>query len=187
MTADVGRIIQTEDCVAEGAAWLAAREPAFARVLEKIGALPLRRKPDGFRALLDAIVGQQISIAAANGIWQRMLGAGGCSAAGMRRASDDTLRACGLSRQKIAYARALAASDISFRALRQMPDEAVIARLVEIRGIGTWTAEIYAKFALGRADVFAAGGLALQEAARVLFDLPDRPTERQMRALAERW
>jgi len=187
MTADVGRIITTEDCVAEGAAWLAAREPAFARALAEIGALPLRRKPDGFRALLDAIVGQQISIAAANGIWQRMLAAGVCSAAGMRRASDDTLRACGLSRQKITYARALAASHISFRALRQMPDEAVIARLVEIRGIGTWTAEIYAKFALGRADVFAAGDLALQEAARVLFDLPDRPTERQLRALAERW
>lgn len=187
MSRDVGRIVVSKACVDEGARWLAAREPAFARALAEVGELPLRRKPDGFRALLDAIVGQQISIAAANGIWQRMQAAGLCSAAGIRRADDATLRACGLSRQKIRYARELAGSKISYRALRQMPDAQVIAQLVEIKGIGTWTAEIYAKFALGRADVFAAGDLALQEAARVLFDLPGRPSEREMRALAGDW
>ena len=68
-----------------------------------------------------------------------------------------------------------------------LPDEAVIANLVAIPGIGRWTAEIYAMFSLGRADVFAPGDLALQEAAKVLFGLEARPSERQFRAMAEAW
>ena len=101
--------------------------------------------------------------------------------------SEDDLRACGLSRQKIRYAKALAAARIDYRALREAPSDAVIAQLVEVPGIGRWTAEIYAMFSLGRADVFAPGDLALQEAARILFDHETRPTERELRALAESW
>ena len=70
----VGRIIETLDCVAEGAAWLAAAEPRFAHALPLVGALRLRRQADGFTALLDAIVGQQVSVASANAIWARALG-----------------------------------------------------------------------------------------------------------------
>ena len=68
-----------------------------------------------------------------------------------------------------------------------MPDAQVVATLTAVPGIGTWTAEIYAMFALGRADVFAPGDLALQEGARLLFDLPERPRERDLRTLALRW
>ncbi len=68
----VGRIIESDACVAEGAAWLAAREPRFAMALMRTGALPLRRKPDGFAALLDAIIGQQVSVASARAIWARL-------------------------------------------------------------------------------------------------------------------
>ena len=183
----VGRIIETPACVAEGAEFLAKLDPRFASALAQTGPLPLRRKPDGFRALLDAINGQQISVAAADGIWTRMRSAGACSRAGIKRLSDDDLRACGMSRQKIRYARALADSKISFRKLRSLPDDEVIVELTKITGIGTWTAEIYAMFSLGRADVFAPGDLALQEAARELFDLPTRPTEAELRAIAEAW
>lgn len=183
----VGRIIETDACVAEGAAALAAMEPRFAQALAQTGPLPLRRKKDGFASLLDAIVSQQISVAAANGIWTRLKSAGACSRAGINRMSDDELRACGLSRPKVRYARALAQTDLSYRSLRTMPDDQVVAELTKITGIGTWTAEIYAMFSLGRADVFAPGDLALQEAARILFDLPARPSEKELRALATGW
>lgn len=183
----VGRIILTLDCVAEGAEWLAGAEPAFARALAVCGQLPLRRQADGFAALLSAIVGQQVSVASASAIWARLQAAGLTGAAAMAVASDEDLRAVGLSRQKARYGRALAQAGIDFDALRAVPDDEVIATLTAVPGIGRWTAEIYAMFALGRADVFAPGDLALQEAARVLFTLDQRPTERALRAMAEAW
>lgn len=183
----IGRIIEGPDCVAEGAAWLAGREPAFARAMEMTGPLPLRRQPDGFAALLDAIVGQQVSVASANAIWARLEAAGLTDRAAMAAAGDEDLRAVGLSRQKARYGRALAQSDLDFEALRRLPDDEVLARLTAVPGIGRWTAEIYAMFALGRADVFAAGDLALQESARALFALEARPTERALRGMAEDW
>ena len=102
-------------------------------------------------------------------------------------ADEDALRACGLSRQKIRYAQGLARSGIDYDALAQLPDAEVIAALVTLPGVGRWTAEVYAMFALGRADVFAAGDLALQEAAKVLFELPARPTDKELRLMAENW
>ena len=183
----VGRIIRTEDCVAEGAAWLAARDPRFAAALDLTGPLPLRRQEDGFTALLDAIVGQQVSVASADAIWKRLEAAGLTGQAAMAVASDEDLRAAGLSRQKARYGRALAQSGIDFAALRDLPDAQVVKVLTAVPGIGLWTAEISAMFALGRADVFAPGDLALQEGARHLFGLPERPKERALRAMAEDW
>lgn len=183
----VGRIITTAGCVAEGAAWLGARDPRFAAALELTGPLPLRRQEDGFTALLDAIVGQQVSVASADAIWKRLEAAGLTGQAAMAEASDEDLRAAGLSRQKARYGRALAQSGIDFEALREMPDAQVVKVLTAVPGIGLWTAEIYAMFALGRADVFAPGDLALQEGARHLFGLPERPKERALRAMAEDW
>jgi DNA-3-methyladenine glycosylase II len=181
------RIIETEACVAEGAAYLAGIEPRFAAALAETGPLPLRRREDGFAALLSAIVSQQVSVAAADAIWSRMRAAGLTDPPAIAAAGDETLRACGLSRQKMRYARALAASGIEFPALRVAPTPEVVATLVEVPGIGVWTAEIYAMFSLGRADVFAPGDLALQESARVLFDLPERPKERALREMAAAW
>ena len=183
----VGRIIHSLDCVAEGAAWLAGREPGFARALPLVGELPLRREADGFPALLRAIVGQQVSVASARAIWGRLEGLGLTEAEAMAAASDDDLRAAGLSRQKARYGRALAQAGIDFHGLRDVSDVEVVRTLIAVPGIGVWTAEIYAMFALGRADVFAPGDLALQEAARVLFDLEARPSEKQLRAMAEEW
>lgn len=183
----VGRIIHSLDCVAEGADWLAAREPAFARALPLCGALPLRREADGFAALLRAIVGQQVSVASARAIWARLEAMGLTEAKVMAAASDDDLRAAGLSRQKARYGRALAQAGIDFNMLRDVPDLEVVRTLVAVPGIGVWTAEIYAMFALGRADVFAPGDLALQEAARMLFGLEARPSEKALRTMAEDW
>jgi DNA-3-methyladenine glycosylase II len=183
----VGRIIACDADVAEGSAWLAAHDHRFAAALAEVGPLPLRRRAEGFGTLLFAIVGQQVSVASANAIWARLEGAGLTDAAVMARATDDDLRAVGLSRQKARYGRALAQAGLDYKALQGVPDVDVIARLVALPGIGAWTAEIYAMFALGRADVFAHGDLALQEAARVLLGLETRPTEREMRVLATEW
>ena len=183
----VGRLIETEADVAEGAAWLAGREPRFAHALALTGPLPLRRRPDGFAPLLSAIVSQQVSTAAANAIWARLEVAGATEPAVLASLPDEVLRGAGLSRQKIAYARALAESGVDFAALRGLPTDEVVRALVAVKGVGIWTAEIYALFSLGRADVFAPGDLALQEAARDLFDLGERPGERALRAMAGAW
>lgn len=183
----VGRIIVSDACVAEGAAWLAAREPRFAKALAQTGPLPLRRREGGFGRLLSAIVSQQVSVAAAEGIWKRLEAAEATSIDGVLSRDAEALRALGLSRQKASYAHALAAAEIDYDALTALPNAEVIATLTEVKGIGVWTAEIYAMFSLGRADVFAPGDLALQESARLLFDLEERPKEKALRTLAEEW
>lgn len=183
----IGRVIETSDCVAEGAEWLVAHDPRFGPALAATGPLPLRLRPDGFAQLLSAIMSQQVSVASANAIWGRLKEARLTGPRKIMWASDDELRACGLSRQKIRYSRALAEARIDFKALRDLPSDQVIRILTEVPGIGAWTAEVYAMFSLGRADVFAPGDLALQEAARILFDMGKRPSEKELRQMAEDW
>ena len=183
----VGRLIETEACVAEGAEWLARTEPRFAHALEQTGDLPLRRRPDGFAQLLSAIVSQQVSVASARAIWAKLEEAGAVTPDAVLRLDQDALRDLGLSRQKARYACALAEAGIDYDALRHASNDEVIKTLTAVTGIGVWTAEIYAMFSLGRADVFAPGDLALQESARVLFDLPERPKEKPLRQMAEAW
>ena len=181
------RLIQTDDDVREGAAWLAGVEPRFAHALDLTGPLPLRRRAGGFAAMLRTICGQQLSVSAADSVWTRLVAAGADRADVLAALEDEALRACGLSRQKIRYARALAEADLDFEALAEMPEDEAIAALTQLPGIGAWTAEIYLMFSVGRADVFAPGDLALQEAVRILFDLDKRPTEKALRLRAAEW
>lgn len=181
------RLIGEPSDLEEGLAFLAAVDPVWARVLPGLGPLPLRRREDGFPAILNAVVSQQLSTHAADAIGARLDAAGLTDPAAIAAASDEALRACGLSAQKIRYLRGIAAAAPDWAALRTLPDEDVTQTLVALPGIGRWTAEIYLKFALGRADAFAAGDLALQEAARMMFDLPARPTPAALIAMAEPW
>ncbi|MDB6181752.1 DNA-3-methyladenine glycosylase family protein [Paracoccus fistulariae] len=180
-------MIDTAEDLAEGSAHLASICQVWARILPQLGPLPLRRRPEGFEAIASAIVGQQISIAAAAAIWQRMEAAGLLTAPAIAAASDDDLRNAGLSRPKIRYLQGIARAEPDWLDLRDMPDDQAIATLVALPGIGIWTAEIYLKFALGRADIIAAGDLALQEAARMMYELPERPTPAALRDLAQPW
>ncbi|WP_417524105.1 DNA-3-methyladenine glycosylase family protein [Marinovum sp.] len=185
--AGLGRIITSDACVAEGAAWLREADPRFAPALDVCGPLPLRLRPDGFAELLGAIISQQVSVASANAIKARLQAAGMVTPEAILGVDEQALRDLGLSRQKAAYAQALAAAEIDFAALREASDTEVIETLVAVKGIGLWTAEIYAMFSLGRADVLATGDLALQEAARQLFDLPERPSAGALRQMAVAW
>ncbi len=181
------RVIISDACVAEGAAWLIDTTPEFAPIVAQLSPLPLRLKPDGFAPLLHAILGQQVSVASANALNAKLLAADMTTAPRIASTTEEHLRTLGLSRQKARYAKALADANIDFDALRDQPTDAVIKTLTNVSGIGLWTAEVYAKFSLGRADVFAAGDLALQIGAQMIFDLPERPTDRALRAMAQQW
>ncbi|GLS80020.1 DNA-3-methyladenine glycosylase family protein [Paracoccus marinus] len=181
------RVIDADADIQEGLAHLAATDPVWAAVLPEIGPLPLRRREDGFAAILGAVVSQQLSTHAADAIARKLQAAGLTDPVAIAAASDEALRACGLSAQKIRYLRGIAAASPDWAALRAMPDDEVLDTLVALPGIGRWTAEIYLKFALGRADAFAAGDLALQEAARILYGLDARPTPAALIEMAEPW
>ena len=171
---------------------IAVLEPGFAAALARVGyPLPRVREP-GYETLLRTIVGQQVSVAAAAAVWRKLeqeLGEG-CAPDKLLARDYDALRACGLSRQKQGYARSLAelvmSGKIDLHALPQ-DDEEAITLLTQIKGIGRWSAEIYLLFAEGRPDVWPAGDLAVQIEVGRILGLPERPSERETRALAERW
>ncbi|GGO95614.1 DNA-3-methyladenine glycosylase family protein [Stakelama pacifica] len=172
---------------------LAAREPAFAEALARVGYPEPRIRERGYATLLRTIVGQQVSVAAAASIWNRVEAAMGGDASRPERllaVSDEDLRAAGLSRQKVAYARSLAEEVTSGRLdLAHLPedDEEAIKALVAVKGIGRWSAEIYLLFAEGRTDIWPAGDLAVQiEIGRIMAH-PERPGEKAVRAIAENW
>ncbi len=171
---------------------LVALDPDLARIETAAGPLPWRRRPGGFAGLLQAIVGQMISNQAAAAIWKRVAALpGGPTPAAVLALDDSALLGAGLSRPKLGHARALAAAFAEGRldeaALAAMPDEAAVAAIVAVPGMGRWSAEVYLVFALAREDVFPAGDLALAGAAADIKGLPARPGQPELRALAEAW
>jgi DNA-3-methyladenine glycosylase II len=171
---------------------LAVIDANFARAFAVAGYPPPRIRERGYTTLLRTIVGQQVSVAAANSIWNKLEAAfgEGCPAEIVAAAEFDALRACGLSGQKQGYAKSLAQlvldGELDFDAL-PADDEEAIALLTRIKGIGRWSAEIYLLFAEGRPDIWPAGDLAVREAVGRILALESRPTEKQARALAEPW
>ena len=171
---------------------LASREPAIAQALERAGYPEPRTGERGYVTLLRTIVGQQVSVAAARSIWSKLEAVVGDAGDPKKliEATDEALRSAGLSRQKIAYARSLAELVASGELdLHNLPedDEEAIAKLVQVKGIGRWSAEIYLLFAEGRTDVWPAGDLAVQIEIGRIMGLEERPSEKKVRELAERW
>lgn len=176
----------------EGLAAIAEREPAIRRALDIAGLPETRIRDRGYATLLRTIVGQQVSVAAAASVWNKLEAALGkdCPAQALIAADFDALRACGLSRQKQGYARSLAELVVTGALdLGNLPadDEAAIAELVRIKGIGRWSAEIYLLFAEGRPDIWPAGDLAVQAGIGRILGLEARPSEKETRQLAEGW
>jgi DNA-3-methyladenine glycosylase II len=185
-------MVRTTESIQAHLTSLAEREPAFAKVIAQLGMPEPRNSKPGAETLLRTIVGQQVSVAAARSMWAKLEGAFGSppDLAKLLAASDEELRAAGMSRQKSGYIRSLAELVLSGKLdLANLPadDEEAIALLTKIKGIGRWSAEIYLLFAEGRADVFPAGDLAVLVEIGRLLGLPDKPTEKQLRELAEAW
>ena len=185
-------MVRTRDSIRVAVEALAAREPAFAGVGEKFGVPEPRRSDRGAQTLLRTIVGQQVSVAAARSMWAKLEAAYGSppDLAKLLVATDEELRAAGISRQKAGYIRSLAQLVISGELdLESLPEdnEDAIGLLTKIKGIGRWSAEIYLLFAEGRQDVFPAGDLAVLVELGRLLGLPDKPSEKQLRELAEAW
>lgn len=171
---------------------LAASEPLIAVAVGRVGYPEPRIRDRGYETLLRTIVGQQVSVAAAASIWVKLGAALGdlTSPEIVAAATDDELRAAGLSRQKASYARSLADEVTSGRLdLTNLPadDEEAITQLIRIKGIGRWSAEIYLLFAEGRPDIWPAGDLAVQIEVGRIMGHAERPSEKLTREIAEPW
>jgi len=171
---------------------LAEREQAFARVLDTHGHPEPRKSEPGVETLLRTIVGQQVSVAAARSMWNKLTARFGqpVDLNKLLDASDEEMREAGMSRQKAGYLRSLAGLVLSGELdLAHLPedDEEAIAQLTRIKGIGRWSAEIYLLFAEGRGDVWPAGDLAVQIEIGKLMGLDGKPSEKQLREMAENW
>jgi DNA-3-methyladenine glycosylase II len=171
---------------------LTAKDPRLARLLELAGRPALRRRPAGFAGLCAIICAQQLSTASASAIWGRFAAAfDPFDHEVILRARSARLARIGLSRAKIKsiklIGRAIADGDIDFAALGDMEIEHAHRALTQLHGVGPWTADIYLLFCLGHADAWPAGDLALQEAARLAFEIGRRPRANDMIHLAKPW
>jgi len=176
---------------------LAARDAVLAKLIADYPGLHLTSRGDPFTTLARAIVGQQISLKAAQTIWDRVLARCSAPAAGpldparVQRKRVATLRACGLSERKAEYIRDLARHFVSARldpaTWPALDDEALIEALVDVKGIGRWTAEMFLMFHELRANVLPVDDIGLQKACALYYFDGARPTLAELRALGENW
>jgi len=182
---------------------LAASDPTMAALVERIGKIDLatrlelrqeERPADAYGALLRAIVGQQLSTKAARTIYLRVLelfGGATPSPEQLLEASEEDLRACGLSGRKTEYIRDLAAHVISgeleLDRLEELSDEEAIEEIVAVRGLGQWTAEMFLLFHLQRPDVLSGGDLGIRKAIQVEYGLEEMPPPKQVLEIGEPW
>jgi DNA-3-methyladenine glycosylase II len=175
---------------------LMRRDPTLAAVIKQIGlcGMAARQRDDHLTAMVGSIVSQQLSTKAASTIFQRVLSlipGTGFTAAGIQALSDDALRGAGLSRQKVGYLRDLSVRIIDGRLrldeLEALPDEAVIERLVAVKGFGRWTAEMFLMFRLHRPDVLPVGDLGIVKAIQRLYRLRTVPAAPRIRTIGEAW
>lgn len=165
---------------------------SFARLHKAAGDVPLRKIDPGFRGLVWIVTGQQISAAAGRAIFARVdTTLGTLSPDRLAQTDDMTLKSAGLSAPKIRTLRAVSTAvlegQLDLDGLTALEAEDAVAHLSSVKGIGRWTAEVYLLFALGHADIFPAGDLALQEGARMAFELAERPKEKELIARAQDW
>ena len=184
--------IHTESDLDAAIAALLALDPRWKAVMERSGRPPLRRREGGYAGLAQIIVSQQVSVASAAAIHGRLVAIGDpFDHTSVLRARKDRLLRVGLSNAKVKtlkeIAKAVARHEIDLTSLIDMPADDAHAALTRLHGIGPWTADIYLLACIGHADAWPAGDLALQEAARLAFVLPKRPTTKEMAPLAEGW
>jgi DNA-3-methyladenine glycosylase II len=181
-----------------GDAHLRAADPVLARLVDDYGPLDLvpehRRGREHYAALVRSIVGQQLSVKAAASIYARveaMFGGHAPTPEQIVATDTDALRGAGLSRAKVLYLRSLAEhvldGSLELDRLEQLRDDEVLAELEAIKGIGTWTAQMFLMFQLVRPDVLPVGDLGIRRAAERLYGLDDLPSPAELERIAEPW
>ncbi len=178
--------------IAAARAALSLLDPALAVAHAATAPFLWRSKPAGFPGLVKLIIEQQVSVASAEAIWARFdTGLRGVSPKKILRRDVEALKAFGLSKQKATYVRAIAQANadglLDFETLKTLDDDAAVAMLTAIKGIGRWTAEVYLMFCEGRTDFFPAGDLALQEALRLADRAETRLSQKALYLRAEAW
>ena len=171
---------------------LAASDPVMAALIATYPDAILANRGDPFQTLLRAIVGQQISVKAADSIWARFaILVGELTTQRVADLDADTLAGCGFSRRKVEYVQDLARHFLDGRIdpsrWTHEDDETVIGELVDVRGIGRWTAEMFLIFYLRRADVWPVDDIGLQKAVALHYQSGERPTPKQLREIGEQF
>jgi DNA-3-methyladenine glycosylase II len=172
---------------------LRAADPVMAKIIERVGPCQLAMREPTFETLARSITFQQLSGKAAGTIFGRLQKAVGrrFTASGFLKLTPEELRACGLSRQKIAsltdLAERVARREIKFRSLGTLEDEAIIELLSEVRGVGVWTAQMFLIFALQRPNVMPLADLGIRNAVRKAYGLADMPNAAELARIAEKW
>ena len=173
-------------------AHLAKRDKVLRKLIKQFPEADLVSRGDAFQTLARSIVGQQISVKAAQSIWARFATlAGKMTPARVRALEDTALRGCGFSGQKVAYVKDLAMRFdeglVKPRRWARMEDEAIIEELVEVKGIGRWTVEMFLIFHMQRPDILPVGDLGLRRAMENLYNGGDELTREEMRAIGAPW
>ncbi len=183
--------IETKRDITRATKALLAADSRLVPIAEIAGPLPLRRRDGGFEGLAAIITSQQISDKAAAAIWARLRAAvEPFTPAQFVATPEEPLRAAGLSRPKIRTLTGIAAAaadGFDLIAVHDLPAEEALTTMTALKGIGPWTAEIYLLFCVGHPDIFPAGDLALQSAVHSGLNLRNRPDEKRLRKLAEKW
>lgn len=167
-------------------------DPVMGALIVRYRGLTLSSRGDAFQTLARSIIGQQISVKAAQSVWERFAAAVGDMQPGqVLRLSVEQLRGCGLSGQKVNYLRDLSArfseGAIDVSRWHDMDDEALIDELTEVKGIGRWTAEMFLIFYLTRPDVFPLADIGLQRAMELHYNKGRKLSDRRIAALGKRW
>lgn len=188
----MAKILDSEAVLNEGVRALKRKDPVLKRIIGEGATPPLRKRDPGFEGLAGIIVSQQLSVASAGAIWGRFRARfDPLTPDAVLAASDDELRAPGLSAPKIRTLRTISAAVVDgalpLERLQDLPADEAHAIMTAVKGIGPWTADIYLLFCLGHPDAFPVGDLALQEAARIAYALEARPNVKEFAVLAERW
>ena len=180
--------------VRKGLRVLCKNDPILGDVVRSVGPFTLKPDPGGYEILVRSILSQQISVAAARtirGRLQALLPAGKLTAKNIDALSDDQLQSVGVSRQKQTYLRHLTSctldGTINFRRIAKESDDDAVAELIQVKGIGRWTAQMFLMFSLGRIDVFAPDDLGLRNAIERLYELPEKPSRSELEQHAEKW
>ena len=183
----------TQKAIERSLKTIAACDGNVRRALEIVGYPEARRRPEGFETLLRIIVGQQVSVSAANAIFGRLLDSIGpdISTSRVLRLRESTLRKAGLSKAKCRYSRELARmirdGELDVATLRELPDAEALDQILMVPGLGRWSAEIYLMFSLGRPDLWPRGDVGAMRGLQKILNLELRPTPAEADVLAQQY